>query len=167
MTRLILALFIGLLFVAPVAAQTPATVHASWNPNVASDNVVQYVITLDSAAPVVVLAATCTATTCTTDGLLYLRRGASRGRRRKSRQLRHITMAASSNGLSATTTGWSVFIAALGMMLGLLAVDISQLAAWSHATTPAFVGTTIGHLAATIAAFVGGRMIPTGTKIGS
>ncbi len=66
MTRLILALFIGLLFVAPVAAQTPATVHASWNPNVASDNVVQYVITLDSAAPVVVLAATCTATTCTT-----------------------------------------------------------------------------------------------------
>ena len=76
-------------------------------------------------------------------------------------------MAASPNGLSATTTGWSVFIAALGMMLGLLAVDISQLAAWSHATTPAFVGTTIGHLAATIAAFVGGRMIPTGTKIGS
>ncbi len=59
-----------------------------------------------------------------------------------------------------TTTGWIVFIAALGMMFSLVAIDISQLPAWMDAAKPVFVGTMMGHLAAVIAAFVGGKLIP-------
>lgn len=59
-----------------------------------------------------------------------------------------------------TTVGWITFTAAIGMMLSLLSVDIITLKEWSSATTPAFVGTAIGHVAATIAAFIGGRLIP-------
>ena len=46
-------------------AQTvPATVHPQWTPNPASENVVQYVITLDGINPVTVLASACSATLC-------------------------------------------------------------------------------------------------------
>lgn len=61
---------------------------------------------------------------------------------------------------SRTTVGWITFTASIGMMLSLLSVDIITLKEWSSATTPAFVGTTIGHVAAVIAAFIGGRLIP-------
>jgi hypothetical protein len=60
----------------------------------------------------------------------------------------------------AATTGWMVFVAAVGMMLGLLSVDLTHLKGWSEAVTPLFVGTAIGRLAAVIAAFVGGRLLP-------
>lgn len=66
--------------------------------------------------------------------------------------------------MTQTTTGWVVFLAAMGMMLGLLAVDISSLKSWSEATTTVFVGSMLGHIAATITAFVGGKLIPTGSK---
>jgi hypothetical protein len=46
------------------------------------------------------------------------------------------------------------------MMLGLLSVDLTHLKGWSEATTPVFVGTAIGRVAAVIAAFVGGTLIP-------
>lgn len=59
-----------------------------------------------------------------------------------------------------TTTGWVIFIAALGMMFGMLAVDIAGLKEWGEATTPFFVGTMIGHASAVIGAFVGGKIIP-------
>ncbi len=45
-------------------AQVPATVHATWTPNAAVDNVVQYQLVVDSAAPVITLASVCTATLC-------------------------------------------------------------------------------------------------------
>jgi putative Ca2+/H+ antiporter (TMEM165/GDT1 family) len=61
---------------------------------------------------------------------------------------------------TATTAGWLVFIAAFGSMLGLVAIDISSLTSWNAATTPLFVGSTLGHVAATIAAFIGGKLIP-------
>lgn len=61
---------------------------------------------------------------------------------------------------NATNTGWIIFVAAMGMMLGMLAIDISSLKTWSDMTTPVFVGTTLGHIAATIAAFIGGKIIP-------
>ena len=61
---------------------------------------------------------------------------------------------------NSATTGWVVFIAAVGMMLGLLSVDLTHLKGWSEATTPVFVGTAIGRLAAVIGAFVGGKLIP-------
>lgn len=60
---LLTGLFIFLLF-ACLFAQVPATVHAAWNPNPAADNVVQYQLTLDSATPIIVLPATCSATQC-------------------------------------------------------------------------------------------------------
>lgn len=62
--------------------------------------------------------------------------------------------------MTQTTAGWVVFIGALGMMCGLLAVDIVALPSWDVATKPVFVGTFLGHIAATIAAFVGGKLIP-------
>ena len=61
---------------------------------------------------------------------------------------------------SATTNGWIIFIAALGMMFGMLAVDIVSLKDWGQMTTTTFVGTALGHLAAVITAFVGGKLIP-------
>lgn len=58
-------------------------------------------------------------------------------------------------------TGWTLGVAALAMMFALLAVDISQLGSWAETTTPSFVGTFLGHLAAVGTAFVGGKLIPT------
>lgn len=57
------------------------------------------------------------------------------------------------------TTGWIIFIAALGTMFGLVGIDMSKLTNWSDAATPFFVGTTFVHLGAVIGAFVGGKMI--------
>jgi hypothetical protein len=62
--------------------------------------------------------------------------------------------------MTKTTLGWSVFIAALGMMCGLLAVDISALSSWDLALKPVFVGTFLGHISVVIGAFVGGKLIP-------
>lgn len=58
------------------------------------------------------------------------------------------------------TTGWLIFIGAIGMMAGMVAVDVTTLMAWSDALRPAFVGSTLGHFSAVIAAFVGGKIIP-------
>jgi hypothetical protein len=62
--------------------------------------------------------------------------------------------------VTKTTTGWVVFVAAIGMMFGLLSVDIMALKDWQALATPTFVGTFIGHVAAVIAAFCGGKIIP-------
>ncbi len=63
--------------------------------------------------------------------------------------------------MTQTTTGWLVFIAALGMMCTLLAADVGRLETWSSATTPAFIGNIFAHLGVVIGAFVGGKLIPT------
>lgn len=67
--------------------------------------------------------------------------------------------------MTQTTTGWIVFIAAIGMMFGFLAVDIAQLKGWEELFTPSFIGTCMGHLAAVITAFVGGKLIPSSTTV--
>lgn len=59
-----------------------------------------------------------------------------------------------------TQTGVIVFIAALGMMAGLLAVDVSKLADWAAVRSPAFVGTVLAHFGAVVTAFVGGKLLP-------
>jgi len=59
-----------------------------------------------------------------------------------------------------TTSGWVIFIAGLGMMAGMEAVEVSRLPNWQAANTPAFVGALMAHFAAVVAAFVGGRLIP-------
>ena len=66
--------------------------------------------------------------------------------------------------MTSTGKGWLLFVAAIGMMLGMLAVEVTKLMNWSEMTTPLFVGTTMGHLAATIAAFIGGKLIPNGDE---
>jgi len=62
--------------------------------------------------------------------------------------------------VKARASGWLLLIAAMGMMCGLLAVDIASLMEFAEMRTPLFVGTMLGHLAATITAFVGGYLIP-------
>lgn len=63
--------------------------------------------------------------------------------------------------MTQTTTGRLIGIAALGMMAGLLAPEVSGLATWDMVLDTQFVGKVLGHFAAVIAAFVGGRLIPT------
>jgi hypothetical protein len=60
-----------------------------------------------------------------------------------------------------TQPGFLVFIAALGMMAGLLSVDVSQLPTFAAAWTPIFVGKALAHMGAVITAFIGGKLIPT------
>lgn len=62
--------------------------------------------------------------------------------------------------MNSTTTGWIIFVAAFGMMLGMVAMDIATLKDWSEARSTAFVGAALGHIAAVIASFVGGKIIP-------
>lgn len=59
-----------------------------------------------------------------------------------------------------STIGWVVFIGALGMMAGLMSVDIAKLNDWNEAIRPAFVASILGHFAVVITAFVGGKIIP-------
>ncbi len=66
-----------------------------------------------------------------------------------------------------TTIGWVIFVGAVGMMCGMLAVDIASLKEWSQLQTPVFVGTTLGHIAAVVSAFVGGKIIPEGREQGA
>lgn len=63
--------------------------------------------------------------------------------------------------MDKTTAGWTTFIVSLGMMCGLMASDVGKLAKWSDAYSPAFVAIIMSHFAATIVAFLGGKMIPT------
>lgn len=60
--------------------------------------------------------------------------------------------------------GWIVFLAAIGMMAGLMSAEVRELTTWAEAFTPAFVGGLLTHFAAVIGAFVAGRLIPTATK---
>lgn len=59
-----------------------------------------------------------------------------------------------------TTAGWIVFVSAVGLMCGMVSIDVAALKNWSDMQTPLFIGTTVGHIGAVIAAFVGGKIIP-------
>lgn len=69
--------------------------------------------------------------------------------------------------MNATSTGWMLFIAAVGMMCTLLAVDITKLGRWNDAFQPAFVGLFMAHMGAVITAFIGGKIIPPDRDINS
>lgn len=56
--------------------------------------------------------------------------------------------------------GWLIFIAAMGMMFTLISSDIAALNSWNDVTAPGFVASTLAHLGAVIAAFIGGKLIP-------
>lgn len=57
-------------------------------------------------------------------------------------------------------TGWLIALAAMGMMLGLLAGDVSNLNHWQEVFYPAFISGVMTHISAVIAAFVGGNLVP-------
>lgn len=63
--------------------------------------------------------------------------------------------------MNSTQTGWMLFVAAIGAMATLMAVEITNLQEWHFATTPEFVGKALAHVGTVIGAFVGGRLIPT------
>ncbi len=62
---------------------------------------------------------------------------------------------------SQSTTGWVVFIAALGMMAGLMAPEVGKLATWGAAFAPGFVAMIMMHFSIVVMAFIGGKLIPT------
>lgn len=62
---------------------------------------------------------------------------------------------------SSRATGWAIGLAAFGMMAAAVGNEIVGLDSWETVMTPAFVGKGLVHLGAVIAAFVGGKMIPT------
>lgn len=64
-------------------------------------------------------------------------------------------------GINKTNGGWLLFIAALGMMSTLLAVDVSNFKTWTDAFAPSFIGSSLAHIGTVIAAFIGGKLIPT------
>lgn len=62
--------------------------------------------------------------------------------------------------MNATTSGWVIFIVALGMMSGLLANDVAKLTNWNQAFAPAFVAVIMAHFGSVVVAFIGGKLIP-------
>ena len=62
--------------------------------------------------------------------------------------------------MNQNTHGWVLFVAALGAVLGLVGHELSQVPSWTEASTTAFVGKAMGHVATVIASFVAGRLLP-------
>ena len=63
--------------------------------------------------------------------------------------------------MTQNTGGWALLAAGIGTALALLGAEMSQLNEWHAAITPAFVGKAIGHIAAALLAFAGGKLLPT------
>lgn len=63
--------------------------------------------------------------------------------------------------MNAHTKGWLGFLAALGMMAGLLAPEVGALESWSAAFSLAFAGKALAHFGVVTGAFVAGKLIPT------
>jgi hypothetical protein len=63
--------------------------------------------------------------------------------------------------MTQTSKGRLVGLAALGMMAGLLAPEVTALGAYVELLQPAFLGKLLGHFAAVVTAYVGGSLIPT------
>ena len=57
--------------------------------------------------------------------------------------------------------GWMIGLAALGMMFGLKGKEGSELMSWTEVFSPGFIGEMLLHASVVIAAFVGGKLIPT------
>ncbi len=63
--------------------------------------------------------------------------------------------------MSQHAAGWIIFIAAMGMFTGLVAVDIQSLEYWESWKTPGFIGRTLFNFSTVCMAFVGGKLMPT------
>ena len=62
--------------------------------------------------------------------------------------------------MSQNASGWILLVAALGAVMGLVGHELSQVQTWTDASTTAFVGKAMGHVATVIASFVAGRLLP-------
>lgn len=58
------------------------------------------------------------------------------------------------------TTGWIIFIAAMGMMATLLSGDIRSLKTWNEVFQPGFIADALAHFGTVVAAFIAGKIIP-------
>jgi len=63
--------------------------------------------------------------------------------------------------MTPTTSGWMIFITALGMMCGLLAPEIAKLTTVGQMIQPPFISVAFAHFATVVLAFMAGKMIPT------
>lgn len=55
--------------------------------------------------------------------------------------------------------GGVVGLAAIGMLMSLLAVEVKDLSTWSEVWTPGFISSVMIHAGTVIAAFVSGKLI--------
>ena len=62
--------------------------------------------------------------------------------------------------MTQTQVGWTVFLGAFGMMMTLMAVEVANLESWQYVSTPVFIGKAMAHIGTVIAAFVGGKLLP-------
>lgn len=62
--------------------------------------------------------------------------------------------------MNQTTSGWILFVVALGMMCGLLSSDVGKLTDWNGAIKPGFIAQVMAHFGTVVLAFVGGKLIP-------
>ena len=62
--------------------------------------------------------------------------------------------------MTTTSAGWVLFIAALGMMAGLMGVELMNLPELGAVYTTAFIGKSMVHFSTVVAAFIGGKLIP-------
>lgn len=67
--------------------------------------------------------------------------------------------------MTPTTKGWGLFLAALGIMAGLLGNDIMQMHDLGEVLSPAFIGSALIHLGTVIGAFMAGKIIPTARAV--
>jgi hypothetical protein len=63
--------------------------------------------------------------------------------------------------MTQSSKGWWLFVGAVGLMLSMMAADVKSLESWQKAFEPDFVGQMFAHIGAVIAAFMGGKLIPT------
>ena len=57
--------------------------------------------------------------------------------------------------------GWLMGLGALGMMLGLMSVEVANIRTWNEVTSTVFAAKLMAHLSTVIGAFLGGKLIPT------
>ncbi len=67
--------------------------------------------------------------------------------------------------MTRSVSGLVLFVAALGMMAGLLGAEIAQLNNWDPVLTPAFLGKALIHIATVITAYISGQLVPTSARL--
>ena len=64
-----------------------------------------------------------------------------------------------------TIGGSLALVAAVGMTLGAIGGEMAGVVTWADIFAPGFVGKTLVHIGAAVAAYVAGQLIPTTDKL--